>query len=557
MSGFIEKNLAAISDFFEHSILRESSVGRKGFLQAADARVKLIALLGFIILVSLTKEVGLLLILTAIPFILAATSRINIAGFAKRVFVFIPLFTVVIAVPALFTVPGTPVVNVGRFTITHEGLHSALFLILRVSASISATILLILSTGWDNILLSLKKLHFPETFVSLLGISYRYIHLLLRSLHEILEARKSRVITRLPFNKNASIFAQSSSYLFLKTLHLAEGVQMAIASRGGGHGFESNRSSGDAKPVSSGIEYPSGGGFGGNGKAVKRSSGGPGKVPAPTDNENADRGLEIVFRLENVNYQYPGGIKGVEIAKLEIEANKCTVLLGANGSGKSTLLKMMDGLIFPQAGSIEAFGRKLTERNLEAGEFNRFFRGKVGLVFQDPDIQCFSPTVYEELAFGPRQKGLSEDEVQKRVLDMMRLLKIENLSRRYPYNLSGGEKKRVAIASVLTVDPDVHLMDEPTGGLDPLTEGILIDVIFELKERGKTIVVATQDLILARHIADNAVILGPEKNLLSYGGAEEILENRELLRKANLVHAHRFPHKKGKAPLYHSHYLED
>ncbi len=261
--------------------------------------------------------------------------------------------------------------------------------------------------------------------------------------------------------------------------------------------------------------------------------------------------------MNDVRFTYPDGVLGVEIERLGIRRGCCTILLGANGSGKSTLLKILDGLLFPQEGTLEAFGESVTERRLDTKEFNRSFRTRIGFVFQDADIQCFSPTVRDELAFAPLQKGLSRSDVDLLVRKALSILRIESIADRYPYRLSGGEKKRVAIASVLTIDPEAYLLDEPTANLDPATEGILIDLLAGFAGDGKTVVIATQDLMLARHIGDRAVVLGPDRRLAAEGEITDLLDREELLSSAGLAHYHKHPHRKASAHERHSHYTED
>jgi cobalt/nickel transport system ATP-binding protein len=270
-----------------------------------------------------------------------------------------------------------------------------------------------------------------------------------------------------------------------------------------------------------------------------------------------NEGHEFAFELEGIHFTYPDGVLGVEIDSLRIRRGLCTILLGANGSGKSTLLKLMDGLLFPSAGEIRAFGEPLTERGLDRRDYQRSFRSKVGFVFQDADIQCFSPTVRDELAFGPLQLGLEPGEVESRVRTALEILRIETLAERYPYRLSGGEKKRVAIASVLTVDPEVYLLDEPAANLDPATEGILIDLLGRFLDEGKTLVIATQDLLLARHLGERAVVLGPDRRLAADDEIEPLLERTDLLQRTGLAHSHRHPHRRASAGFRHSHYTEE
>jgi cobalt/nickel transport system ATP-binding protein len=369
-------------------------------------------------------------------------------------------------------------------------------------------------------------LKLPALVTSLISLSYRYLLLLLRTVAELFIARKSRVIASLPFKKEIGFMSRSGGFLFLRSLHLAEGVHMAMVSRG----FDE----GTAPDGARGID-PQG--------RLKMD------VPPVSP--------EIIFDLENVSYAYPGGIHGIAIERLSIPRGRCTVLLGPNGSGKSTLLAILDGLVFPRSGRVTAFGTELSEKALDGGAFRRFFRSSVGLLFQDADVQCFSPTVREELAFGPRQKGLDEREVARHVEAALAALGIEDIADRYPYNLSGGEKKRVAIASILTVNLDVYLLDEPTANLDPATEGVLIDILAGLAENGKTLVVATQDLMLAQHIGDMAIVLGNERRPLFIGPMEAALADSTLLERAGLAHGHRHPHRRLPAGFRHSHYTED
>jgi len=174
-----------------------------------------------------------------------------------------------------------------------------------------------------------------------------------------------------------------------------------------------------------------------------------------------------VYELKQVSFAYDGKQPALENIDLTVRPGECLVILGANGCGKSTLLKLLDGLYFPTQGSISAFGKPLSEEALRSDEYNFAFRRRVGLVFQDTDVQLFSPSVLDELAFAPLQLGLPRDEVQRHVEGVLEALRIEKLRDRAPHRLSGGEKRRVALASVLTLNPEVWLLDEPTTGLDP------------------------------------------------------------------------------------------
>jgi cobalt/nickel transport system ATP-binding protein len=203
-----------------------------------------------------------------------------------------------------------------------------------------------------------------------------------------------------------------------------------------------------------------------------------------------------------------------------------------------------------------AFGEELSENALRDDGFSQSFRRRVGFVFQNSDAQLFSPSVWEEIAFGPLHLGLTAEEVEERTAETIHILGLEHLKDRPPFHLSGGEKKKVALATVLAIDPDVLLFDEPTAGLDPKTESFLARLILQLAKVGKTIITATQDLKLVEEIAERVIILGEDHRLAGEGSAAEVLADRDLLLSANLIHDH--PHRHGKIEHYHPHsHLED
>ncbi len=193
---------------------------------------------------------------------------------------------------------------------------------------------------------------------------------------------------------------------------------------------------------------------------------------------------------------------------LRIAAGDCVVLMGDNGSGKSTLLKAICGLIHPNQGSYAFDGELVSEASMRDARFSKRLHQRVGFIFQDSDAQLFCTSVADEVAFGPRQMGLSAEEVDRRVDDALAMLDIVELRDRAPYNLSGGERRRVAIASVLSMNPDVYCFDEPLSGLDARTRAWLIGFLEQLKAAGRTIVIATHDQSLADALADYFVYMG-------------------------------------------------
>lgn len=260
---------------------------------------------------------------------------------------------------------------------------------------------------------------------------------------------------------------------------------------------------------------------------------------------------DLVFEIENAGYSYGDKVCALQDINMQIFAGEKIAILGANGSGKSTLLHILNCLVFPSAGTVKAFGRFLTEDTLNGGEFSREFRRRVGLVFQNPDVQLFSPTVFDEIAFGPTQLDFSEEEVTRRVNDILKVLDMDKIAQRNPYNLSEGEKKKVAIASVLSCNPEVLLLDEPTAGLDPRTQAWIVDSIVELNQAGKTIVTATHDLSIVPEIADRVYILGENHQVLAEGEPNKLLIDEDLLLKANLAHFH--VHRHGAVAHAHRH----
>ncbi|MDR3690868.1 MAG: ABC transporter ATP-binding protein [Fimbriimonas sp.] len=243
----------------------------------------------------------------------------------------------------------------------------------------------------------------------------------------------------------------------------------------------------------------------------------------------------MLLELRDVAYRYVDGAVALERISMTVETGDRLAILGANGSGKSTLLRILNGLIFPTSGVALFRGQELSERALSAPDLKHEFRRTVGFVFQNADAQLFNATVEEEIAFGPGQLGLSRAETHERTHDVMRFLGIEHLSERPPFRLSGGEKRKVAIASVLSMNPEVLIFDEPFLGLDPRSQAWLVRTITQLQSAGKTTIVATHTLDTLPKIADRALVLSEAHQVVSAGPLSPILADENLLRSANLV----------------------
>ncbi len=257
-----------------------------------------------------------------------------------------------------------------------------------------------------------------------------------------------------------------------------------------------------------------------------------------------------VFEVADATYRYRE-VTALNHLSLTVQAGRRVALLGANGSGKSTLLRMLDGLCFPDEGTVRFCGRMLTEEGIQNDGFGADFRRRVGLVFQNPDVQLFSPTVFDEMAFGPLQLRWPPDQVRRKIAETLEMMEISHLKDRSPHHLSMGEKKRVALASVLVLDPEILLLDEPTSMLDPRSSSHMIDFLVRAKGDARTIVTTTHDLDIIEDVADDCIVIH-EGRIAASGTPGQILGDVASLKTAGLLHSHLHVHKSGEIHT-HSH----
>ncbi len=230
------------------------------------------------------------------------------------------------------------------------------------------------------------------------------------------------------------------------------------------------------------------------------------------------------LRFQGVHYRYPDGHEALKGVSFELRHGERAALMGVNGAGKSTLLLHTNGLLLPTQGEVNLGGMRLTSRTVKTA------RQTVGLIFQDPDNQLFMPSVWEDVAFGPQNMGLTPEEIDQRVDEALAAVGASDLKDATPYQLSGGQKKRVAIATVLSMQPSVLVMDEPTASLDPHARRQLIDL---LEGFTHTMLIATHDPELALELCPRTLILA-DGRLEADGTSSEILRNEELLRRTGL-----------------------
>jgi cobalt/nickel transport system ATP-binding protein len=250
--------------------------------------------------------------------------------------------------------------------------------------------------------------------------------------------------------------------------------------------------------------------------------------------------MPTAFEAESLRYAY-GDVPALNGVTLQIADGQRVALLGANGSGKSTLLRLLGGLSFPTHGSIHFRGSPLTKLRLAEEAFFFGFRRKVGFVFQNPDVQLFNASVFDEVAFGPLQMGWPPHRVRACVEQTLQQMHIEDLRDRAPHRLSGGEKKRVALASVLVLDPEVLLLDEPTAALDPASQTQILELLASWKDTGRTVVIATHDLDSLEDLADSCYLL-KDGQVAGCGDPLAVLHDVALLERAGLIRPHRHTH---------------
>ena len=237
-----------------------------------------------------------------------------------------------------------------------------------------------------------------------------------------------------------------------------------------------------------------------------------------------------LLTIENVAYTYPGSQKtAISGVSMEIAAGSKTALVGPNGAGKSTFLLMLNGILRPDSGVVRFSGRPLAYDSKSLRDLRR----RVGFVFQNPDVQIIAPTVEADVAFGPVNLGLPPDDVRRAVRDALDHVGLQGYEDRPPHLLSGGEKKRVAIAGILAMDPEVLVFDEPTASLDPATSGEVMDLLDDLASRGRTVLLSTHDVELAYRWADSVILMGRGR-VLARGAPEEVFSDPDLLTAARL-----------------------
>ena len=236
-----------------------------------------------------------------------------------------------------------------------------------------------------------------------------------------------------------------------------------------------------------------------------------------------------VIETKDITYEYPDGTKALDKVNFKVDDGKIVALLGPNGAGKSTLFLHFNGILSPSTGSVIIDGVTVKYNKKDLMQI----RQKVGIVFQNPDDQLFAPTVLEDVAFGPMNMGLPKEEVEARVKEALLRVGMEGFENKPPHHLSGGQKKRVAIAGILAMKPKIMVLDEPTSGLDPKGASQILRLLYKLNNEGITIVISTHDVDLVPLYASKVYIIS-EGKIIKEGTAPEVFEDVKTIRGANL-----------------------
>lgn len=238
---------------------------------------------------------------------------------------------------------------------------------------------------------------------------------------------------------------------------------------------------------------------------------------------------QIHLETKNLSFTYPDGTQALKNINLKIKKGEKIAIVGPNGAGKSTLFSHLNGLTEPTSGHIEVDGEEIIYNRDELLKV----RQKVGIVFQDPNDQLFAPTVKEDVAFGPMNLGLDYDEVKKRIAESLEMVGMRGFEDKTPHHLSGGQQKRVAIAGIIAMRPEIMILDEPTAGLDPEGVDKVLAILNKLNDEGISIIISSHDIEMVNQFADKIFVLYSGE-IIAHGDKHQIFSDKKLLKKACL-----------------------
>jgi|GEM_PF-41566 len=494
---------------------------------------------------------------TGNPYVLAAAGGVLLllllwCGISIRLIVGRMLLLLPFGAGAALFIPfhteGTAVWTGIGFVATEEGVLKAVVILLKLAVANLLLTYLLAVTPLFTLLRSLRSVGVPAVLLELILLMVRYFFLLKEEAASMLKAQRARGMSFRGWRwgpRTYRRFGELAGVLFLRAYERSKRIYIAMSARGGLEGEKQTnkvrsgkRTGGDSGEMR--MEERSrrerekvraeerSGGESGETRTEEQSRREKARAPATGEAAvRADRRDEgkLAVEVRGVGFSY-GKVKALGGVSFEIPIGSKVALMGPNGAGKSTLISLLNGLELSQAGEVRLFGETVKRDNGER------LRRRVGVVYQDPDDQIFSSTVEEDVAFGPRNMGLSEEEAEERVETALASVGMDGMRKRSPFELSYGQKRRVAIAGVLAMRPDLIILDEPMSFLDPKGRDELQALLEKMASDGMTVIVATHDVDFAAEWADRVLLLKDGKLLAS--GTVELLFDDGLIEQASL-----------------------
>ena len=397
-----------------------------------------------------------------------------------------------------------PQVELGPFTVSQSGLDAAVALLLKGTCGVVVAVAFAVTTRPRDLVRALQHLRVPDTLVTIAGFMVRYVDVVGDQMRRMRVARASRGFTARSLRAWPPLAASTGRALHpqlraRRTGAPGHGQPRLVGPDAGHRTARRDPGSVGARP-------------GARGGRRRRDGGGASRMSVP------------VLDLRGVAYAYPGGHQALFGVDLHVHPGERVALLGPNGAGKTTLVLHLNGILTPGAGSVTVSGLPVTDANLLE------VRRRVGIVFQDPDDQLFMPTVRDDVAFGPANLGLRGAELEARVVEALDLVGVGDLADRAPHHLSFGQRRRVAIATVLAMRPEILVLDEPSSNLDPASRRELAGI---LRSLDVTVLMVTHDLPYAVELCERSVVLS-QGTVVADGATREVLGDATLMARHRL-----------------------
>lgn len=487
-----------------HSHLEmEKGGSRAGQSTLRQAKRRLLTVIGLLVVVVLFKHPAALFGAAGCFLFGLLWAGVSLRTIVKRLLLIVPFgLGAVVFIP--FQSAGTPLFTIIGQTASAEGVRQAEIILMKIVCANLLITYLGAMTPQFLLIKSMRAVGIPAVLIEIISLMLRYFYLLKAEAQSMVKAQRSRGLVLdgwLWSRRTYKRFGELLGVLFLRSQGRSERIYRSIMARGGfaGHASQS---------VIEGNEHN---------RHHARERGGLGML------ERGDK--EAAIEVLGVSYRY-GAVKALRNVSFRIGQGEKVALMGPNGAGKSTLISLLNGLEQPSEGEVRLLGESLAEGGAKR------LRSRIGVVFQDPDDQIFSTSVEEDVSFGPGNMGLTDEQTRQRVEKALRAVQMLEYRHRSPFELSYGQKRRVAIAGVLAMEPDIIVLDEPMAFLDPKSRDGLQELLEEMHKTGITLIVATHDVDFAAEWAGRVLLL-KDGGLLAEG-TTDLLFDDSLLAKADL-----------------------